>query len=261
MTTKGHSETTGAIRATAIRNKVRKEAMDKDTVTPLSASRPVGAALSSRIRQKLKRIYLDCTAPRYDREFRRIAALAAGVEGWLDPGEQRFLFDFAYKLPRDANILEVGSFKGRSTCFLAAACRGTKRRVFAVDTFNGSDGDYFGHRNFFCDFESNLSHCGVAKYVKPVVGKSCEIAKTWNLPISLLFIDGSHEYGDVLADFRGFFPHVVSGGIVAFHDVTNPQTPGVGNAWAELNEQLADIGYCESIAFGRKRKPVREEFS
>jgi predicted O-methyltransferase YrrM len=166
--------------------------MDNAPATPLASKREPALALSMRIRRKLERIYLDWTGPRHDREFRRISALASGVEGWLDPGEQRFLFDSAYKLLQDANIVEVGSFKGRSTCFLASACRGTKKRVFAVDTFNGSDGDYFGHRDFFSGFERNVRHCGVAQYVKPLIGRSGDIAKSWSLPISLLFIDGSH---------------------------------------------------------------------
>jgi predicted O-methyltransferase YrrM len=202
---------------------------------------------------KVKRFYLDLTEPRIECEWRRAVYVTQSVDGWLDVEEERWLFEQAYSLPDRANIIEIGSFKGRSTSFLASGCRGTKKRVSAIDTFNGNDSD-FGYRGFFQDFERNIRHCGVAKYVKPVVGKSCEIARTWNLPIDLLFIDGSHVYEDVLADFRGFFPHVVPGGLVAFHDVRNPERPGVARAWEELTGQVAETAYCGSIGFGRKPK-------
>ena len=88
---------------------------------------------------------------------------------------------------------------------------------------------------------------------------SSEIAKTWNKPIHLLFIDGSHEYEDVLADFRNFYPHVIPGGIVAFHDVGRPvdgqavRHPGVFEVWHNITRPLlTDTGNCSSLAFGKK---------
>jgi hypothetical protein len=39
-------------------------------------------------------------------------------------------------------------------------------------------------------------------------------------PYSLLFIDGTHSYDEVGADFQNYAPMVMSGGVVAFHDVS-----------------------------------------
>ncbi|MHB8638633.1 MAG: class I SAM-dependent methyltransferase [Candidatus Acidiferrales bacterium] len=207
--------------------------------------------LPRRIRLKLKRIYLDLTGPRSDREWRRTLSLINSIEGWLLPGQDRWLFDAAYSLPDRANIVEIGSFKGRSTCSLAFGCRGTQKRVFAVDTFNGNDCD-FGYRDFSKEFSRNVERCGLSKYVQPVVGLSSEVAKTWNRPIDLLFIDGSHRYEDVLMDFEGFSPHVVPGGIVAFHDVSE-DWPGPLRVWHEIaKHRLVDVGCCQSLAHGRK---------
>jgi len=210
--------------------------------------------LPRRIRLKLKRIYLDLTGPAVDREWRRIWPLIDTVPGYLLDGQERWLFDAAYALPSPANIVEIGSFKGRSTCCLAFGCRGTGKRVFSVDSFNGNDID-FPTRNFFPEFSANINRCGLSQHVEPVIGISDKIARTWTKPIHLLFIDGSHVYEDVLADFNGFFPHVVPGGIVAFHDVADYK-PGPLRAWNETAKPLlTDAGCVDSLAYGRKVSP------
>jgi methyltransferase family protein len=212
---------------------------------------PQPPPLPRRMRLKLKRIYLDLTGPRLEREWRRAWSLCDRVDGWLMEGQERWLFEAAYYLPSAANIVEIGSFKGRSTCFLASGCRGTKKRVFAIDTFDGNDCD-FGYRNFFGEFSKNLQSCGLSDYVEPLVGISAEVAKTWNKPIHLLFIDGSHRYEDISSDFEGFFPHVVPGGVIALHDVIEGW-PGPLRAWHEIaKHRLVDVGYCQSLAYGRK---------
>src|SRR5690606_13306342 len=116
-------------------------------------------------------------------------------------------------LPNDAVILEVGSFLGRSTVSMALACRGTDRRIFAVDTFEGNATDFVNGVNnvhwtgsdFLQTFEANLERSGVRQYVTPLRGTSRDIAKHWGQPIDLLFLDGSHEFEDVKADFENFF--------------------------------------------------------
>lgn len=213
---------------------------------------PPPPPLPRRITLKLRRIYLDLTGPVADREWRRAWPLIDSVPGYLENGQEKWLFETAFALASPANIVEVGSFKGRSTCSLAFGCRGTDKRVFAVDSFNGNDTD-FSARGFFNEFTTNLKRCGLSPYVEPMIGISHEIARAWTKPIHLLFIDGSHTYEDVLADFQGFFPHVVPGGIVALHDVCD-SWPGPARLWHEAVEpQLANTGSVYSLAYGRKR--------
>jgi MMP 1-O-methyltransferase len=204
--------------------------------------------LSTRLRLKIRKIARNLN-PAY-REFHRFWPVIDSVEGWLLPSEGAWLFGAARSLPRDGNIVEIGSFKGRSTCCLALGCRGTERRVFGIDTFDG--GPDLPKLNSLPDFRRNLERCGVSAHVKPIAERSTAAAKTWKEPIHLLFIDGSHSYEDVLADFAGFFPHVVSGGMVALHDVINESWPGVAKAWAEIESQLTEVGYSGSLGFGRK---------
>ena len=219
----------------------------RPSLTPPSTSPPI----LRRIRLKVKRVYLDLTGSRQEREWVRARPLIESIEGWMFPEEEQWLFCTAYELPSPANIVEIGSFKGRSTCALASGCRGTRKRIFAIDTFDGNGWD-LDERDFFREFAQNLQRCSASEYVEPIRGVSTEIARTWASPIHLLFIDGAHEYDAAKGDFESFFPHVVPGGVVAFHDVSEA-FPGVWRLWHETAKlQLASVGYCKSLGHGRK---------
>jgi len=186
-----------------------------------------------------------------ERDFRRIWPQIDAVEGFLVPGQESWLFRTARALPEGSNIVEIGSFKGRSTCCLAFGCRGTRKHVFAIDTFKNFDLGFPG-QDFFSVWSRNIERCGLSPYVSSLRGPSSEIAKAWDKPIQFLFIDGSHDYEDVLADFEGFFPHVAAGGIVALHDLVETW-PGPLRAWNEsIKHQLTGIGYCSTLGYGRK---------
>lgn len=177
----------------------------------------------------------------------------------VSPVQERWLFMTARSLPNETNIVEIGSFKGRSTCALAYGCRGTAKRVFAIDTFDGNEKDFF-EKDFFSVFNRNLIDRGLNEYVTPLRGVSSEVGKRWDKPIHLLYIDGGHEYEDVLSDFQTFYPFVVLGGIVAFHDVHNFESnhgpigfPGVLKVWREVAMPLlSEHGTCSTLAFGKK---------
>jgi hypothetical protein len=204
---------------------------------------------TTRVALKIQKIARDLDPA--EREFRRVWPLINSVEGFLLEGQEKWLFKHARSLPDCANLVEIGSYRGRSTCCLAFGCRGTKKRVFAVDSFDGNVWES-QYRTPFNEFEQNIQRCGLSSYVEPVKGLSSEVAKTWKTPIHFLFVDGSHRYEDVLADFADFLPRVVTGGIVAFHDVCESK-PGVWKAWNEtIKHQLTDIGYCVTIGYGRK---------
>ena len=215
--------------------------------------------LATRVRLKIKRILRELTDSREEREWRRIWSFVDQVEGFLFEDQARWLFNAARSAPNGSNLVEIGSFKGRSTCCLAFGCYGSKKRVIAVDPFDG--GPDLPKTNSLPDFLKNLDRGGLSEYVDPIVGRSAEVAKTWQKPIHLLFIDGSHNYEDVMADFVGFIPHVVPGGIVALHDV-NGYWPGVLRAWNEtIQHELTEIGYCNELGYGRKpeRSSLRRE--
>jgi predicted O-methyltransferase YrrM len=205
----------------------------------------------TRVRLKIKKVTRVLAETPAEREFRRVWPVVDSIEGWLPLSEAKWLFSVAHSLPKHANIVEIGSYKGRSTCCLALGCRGSERRVFAVDSFDG--GPDLPKADSLPSFLQNLESCGLTNYVEAIVGLSGHVAKSWSKPIHFLFVDGSHQYEDVKADFAAFFPHVAPGGMVAFHDVINEGFPGVLRAWREsVEHQLVDVGYHGSLGYGRK---------
>ena len=206
--------------------------------------------LTTRVILKIKRTVRELNMA--EREFVRAWPRISPIEGWLSDAEAKWLFKSAHSLRDGANLVEIGSFKGRSTCCLAFGCRGTEKRVFAIDSFDG--GPDLEPHDSFQEFCWNIEGRQLSGYVEPVRGISWEVAKTWSKPIHFLFIDGSHIYEDVMADFASFFPHVVRGGIIAFHDVQENH-PGVLKAWQEtFKPKLEDVGHCDNIGYGKKPK-------
>jgi len=134
------------------------------------------------------------------------------IGGWLTPRESDLLYEKARACPAGTVIVEIGSYKGRSTIRLAQGSRdGAGVPVHAIDPHVKDS------KRAFLD---NIERAGVADLVVPVVARSDDAVRDWQRPIGLLFIDGNHDLPFVERDFTAWFPHVVEGGVVALHDTT-----------------------------------------
>ena len=182
------------------------------------------------------------------------------IEGILVPGQELALLVLASSLKERSTIVEIGSFKGKSTACLALGSPKTAT-VYAIDTFKGhqkdfSEGVQFTGGSFYKDFEKNLKEIGVFCKTIPLTGFSAQIGKNWNKPIDLLFIDGSHIYEDVKKDYELFYPWVRPGGIVAFHDV-DQKFPGVYKVWNKyIKDKLSAHDNFHTLFFGFKPKNI-----
>lgn len=154
--------------------------------------------------------------------------LTVGIDGWLTDDEGTLLFQLASECTGRGVIVEVGSWKGKSTIWLGrGSMAGRNVRVCAIDPHTGSEEhrETFGRVNTFEEFRRNIDAAGLTQLVTPIVRASQDAATTFNEPIELLFIDGAHDYTSTKADFEAWFPRVVNGGIVAFHDTTGWDGP------------------------------------
>jgi len=87
------------------------------------------------------------------------------------------------------------------------------------------------------------------------VETSKEAAKNFSRPVELIFIDGAHEYRFVKQDFELWFPKVVDGGVMAFHDTTNRYGPGkVVKDLVFQSNYFRNVGIVDSITFAEKTK-------
>jgi len=142
----------------------------------------------------------------------RVKPLIADVPGWLTDEEGEALYELARACRGDGVIVEIGSWKGKSTVCLGLGSQdGARVPVYAVDP----------HADYrFGDFKTNVERAGIADLVRPIASLSQTAADGFDESIELLFVDGSHEYDLVLEDFEKWVPKVVDGGWVAFHDTT-----------------------------------------
>jgi predicted O-methyltransferase YrrM len=176
----------------------------------------------------------------------QVKPLIADVPGWLTDEEGEALYDLARACTGKGVIVEIGSWKGKSTICLGLGSRaGSSLPVYAVDP----------HADYrFGDFKTNVERAGIADLVRPIASLSQPAADEFEEPIELLFVDGSHEYDLVLEDFEKWVPKVVEDGWVAFHDTTWTAGPRkvVGEA-IYRSKRFRDVRFVVgSTTVGRK---------
>jgi len=177
---------------------------------------------------------------KHDNEFIDTWHFVRRVEGWLEFDEACFLYDVAKHLDVEGCILEIGSYKGRSTICLARGSQEGKRfPVYAIDKFYGFPASV--DPSFLDTFKKNLAAAGCLNIVDVIVLSSDEAAFVFVHPIALLFIDGSHDYEQVKKDYENFSPLVVPGGVIIFHDYK--YFPGVKKLVDEVKGNRKAVKY------------------
>jgi predicted O-methyltransferase YrrM len=184
---------------------------------------------------------------------------ARKVPGHLGESEARFLGLLAACVPTRGTIVEIGSFKGRSTVMLAKiASHYGLGPIVAIDPHNSPillDHQPNQEASSYKDFLDSIHAAGVSNRVESHLAYSTEVASSWNRPIRLLWIDGDHSYEGAKKDLDGFFPHLVPLGVVAFHDALNV-FPGPIRVFVEDvlgSDQFGPAGFVHSIAWAQFR--------
>jgi len=179
--------------------------------------------------------------------------------GFLTEREARFLALVAACAPARGVILEIGSFKGKSTVGLASvALRYGLGPVITVDPHSGpsiTDPDVGPKGSSWDDFRASLRAAGVESAIEAHRAYSRDVAPGWTRPIRFLWIDGDHTYRGAKEDIDLFGSHLVPGAIVALHDVLHT-FEGPVRVFAEelLNSDLfGPAGLCGSIGWAQYR--------
>jgi predicted O-methyltransferase YrrM len=185
-----------------------------------------------------------------------IVAKVQSVEGWLHPREMRKLFELAKESQGRGAIIEVGSWKGKSTICLASGSRaGRGTKIHAIDPHTGSPehAETLGEVRTFKEFQQNIRNAGVEEVVIPHVEESVSAAEKFKEPVEVAFIDGLHEYEGVKADFEAWFPKVVDGGMMAFHDTSCwPGPLKVVSDCLFKSRQFRRVRFVCSLTYGQK---------
>jgi hypothetical protein len=161
------------------------------------------------------------------------------IQGWFS--YPHFYKEAVEKYPTESHFVEVGSWKGKSTSFMAVEIinSGKNIKFDCVDTWQGSL-DEEPHRNdpsiingtLYDEFLKNTN--SVKHIINPIRLTSIEASKLYdNNSLDFVLIDASHIYQDVYDDINSWLPKIKIGGTLAGDDYSE-QWPGVMQATNEL---------------------------
>lgn len=129
--------------------------------------------------------------------------------------ELHWLYESARRLAPGANIIEIGSYLGASSVYLAAGLGDGGGRLHCVDTWQ-NEGMLEGPGNTMDRFLSNTA--GLSQSITTTRMRSQDALVTMPGPFQLAFVDGDHSYEGVRADLRLLEPRMTPDGILALHD-------------------------------------------
>jgi len=185
--------------------------------------------------------------------------LIARTKGFLEAEEGEHLYHLAIEAARRGPCLEIGSYCGKSTIYLGAACREAGQVLFAVDHHRGSEEqqpgeEYFdpalfdpaaGRIDTFPHFRATLAAADLEDTVVPIVCRSELAARAWKTPLSLVFIDGGHALETVAADYRLWSAQLMPAGLLVIHDVFPDPAQGGQAPYHVYREALACSRFAE----------------
>ena len=192
--------------------------------------------------------------------------LAERTRGFMPTDEGRALHDAVHALGAVGGpVVEIGSYCGKSTVWLAAAARRQGRTVVTIDHHRGSEEmqagwqhhdaslvDEGGRMDSLPALRRTLSEGGLEEVVVAMVGNSADIARWWATPVAMVFVDGGHGEAPAHADYDGWAPRVTPGGLLAIHDVFPDPADGGRPPYEIYLRALAD-GFVEERAIGSLR--------
>lgn len=181
------------------------------------------------------------------------------IQGW-------FIYQSIYNLaveqaPHNAHFVEVGSWRGRSTAYLAVNIKnsGKNIQVDCVDTWRGSVDEEVHQTDpavvadtLYDEFIANMGP--VKDIIKPVRMTSREAVKQYeDNSLDFILIDGSHEYEEVKHDIGEWLKKLKPGCYIAGDDYA---WPGVEQA---VKEVIPDAGIIEPIGCWLYQKPSDQQ--
>jgi beta-1,4-mannosyl-glycoprotein beta-1,4-N-acetylglucosaminyltransferase len=170
---------------------------------------------------------------------------AKTIDGWFAEGEIDWLAQQVAALPEGATVVEVGSWKGRSSRAIADNLP-AGAKLYCVDTFSGSSGEPDAHLtakdregdDTYMSFFHNLHDHLDSGRVIAVRMSSLHAAETMNnLRPQLIFIDGAHDYESVKADIEAWLPLLAEGGLICGHDY---YAEGEGLHWVGVRQAVEE---------------------
>jgi len=166
----------------------------------------------------------------------KLSALSDNIRGMINHRAGEELFSLAYMQSLSGDVVEVGSFQGKSTFFLGHAVEQSKNgKMYAVDHFRGNIGKehfYKVEKGDLSDlelgFRRNIKNAGLSEVVTLINKPNHEaVADIADGTVRFLYIDGDHTAKGVQRDLDLFTSKLKAGAIIAFDDYDNVNFGGL----------------------------------
>ena len=161
------------------------------------------------------------------------------IKGFMPANEGKALLKWAEKFSNFGPILEIGTYCGKSSLYLALGAQKTDQYVFTIDHHLGSEEhqlneEYFDNEiydfskkrvNTFPLLIKNINKLNV-KNIVPIVSESKNSSFNWKTNLGMLFIDGGHSFESANNDYECWESKIAEGGCLAIHDIFEDPNDG-----------------------------------
>ena len=162
------------------------------------------------------------------------------IKGFLELDEGIALYEEVKRVSENNFCVEIGSYCGKSACFIGQACKEKKSLLITIDHHEGSEEQQLGELYFDPEvydeklkkintlplLEENLAKFNLENVVKPLVMDSISAAKIVENNADLMFIDGSHTFESAETDYELWKNKIKKGGTLAIHDIYDYEDEG-----------------------------------
>ena len=187
-------------------------------------------------------------------DLKEIESIGDTVPGMISTQSGGHLYTLCLFQQEKGDVVEIGSWQGRSTVFLAYAAKASGNgQVWAIDHFKGNVGKehfYVVNEKDLSDlksgFEKNIDYAGLSEHVNLLDMPNAEaVSHIKDKSVRFLFIDGDHTREGVLTDLRLFIPKLIDDAIIVFDDFSKA-FPGVVET---VDEFLAEGKHSQVMSY------------
>ena len=178
------------------------------------------------------------------------------IKGFLEQKEGVALYEACKLSFMTGKCAEIGSYCGKSACYIGLACKEVGSKLYSVDHHRGSEEQQYGEEYFDKEiynfstkqvntlplFLKNIRKFNLQDHIEPMVMTSVDASFKVPDNLDLIFIDGSHTFESARNDYLHWKPKLRPGGVLAIHDVYDSEEEG-GQAPKEIYLKALTDGF------------------
>ena len=159
----------------------------------------------------------------------KIGHFYQNIHGWFD--FERIYASAVNDFPSGSHFIEIGSFLGKSSAYMGVEINNSNKNIKfdCVDHWVGSE-EHNDKTEWDFDFDVNQLYekfleniSPVRHIINPIRKPSLEAVLEHNdNSVDFIYVDAAHDYDNVLADLRAWYPKLKSNGVIAGHDFPHP---------------------------------------